>query len=683
MTQRILERGQIETLTSRSIPRVRLPDRARVFADRAARLRTLAQGHALGGYLVLIASLCDAQRAALARHAPAQPDADAVTRARAARDARAAATGSRDASWQLLLHALLADVAARPGAPLGERRTRFAPRPSVAGLARSAGERRTRRAQRSARPRRGAVRDGRAPGLLDRTDGGLHGPTTSRHSMRPASARSAARCRSRASCAPAAIPGLPLPALRAVRTEWHLRAHPLHPLRRGRKDIGYHTLSRADGRRRQRAVKAESCDNAAAIGRSSTGKGHRRRTRWPTISRRSRSTCCSASRAITASATNPLLWQRAGDLTWRPLRGAATGRPTFRRSIACCRCAAFADALSRRHGRDASRHRRCARISTSCRDARRGAHAGGVAMLDTARIAARDRRSALAQRRAPRLRARLQPDRHRRCTPTSAARCCRTRPSRRSPQRDALRRSTWRYDLDRGARGDRDEHVEGLAARADRRRGRDGGQQQRRRRAARAQHARAREGGDRLARRAGRDRRRVPHSRHHGARRRASCVEVGTTNRTHLRDYEQAIGAAHRAADEGAREQLRDRGFTAACRETELAALAHEHGLPLVVDLGSGTLVDLARYGLPHEPTAARGDRRRRRSRHLQRRQAARRPAGRHHRRARGSRSSSIKKNPLKRALRVDKMTLAALEAVLALYAIPSGSPSACRRCAC
>ena len=117
MTQRILERGQIETLTSRSIPRVRLPDRTRAFADRAARLRTLAQGHALGGYLDLIATLCDAQQAALAHHAPAQPDADAVTRAREHAMPALPATGPRDASWQSLLHALLTDVAARPGAP--------------------------------------------------------------------------------------------------------------------------------------------------------------------------------------------------------------------------------------------------------------------------------------------------------------------------------------------------------------------------------------------------------------------------------------------------------------------------------------------------------------------------------------------------------------------------------------
>jgi len=117
MTQRILERGQIETLTERSIPRIRLPDRARVFADRAARLRTLAEGHPLGGYLELIATLCDAQHAALAHHEPVAPDATAIARAREHAMPPLPATGTRDASWQALLHALVANVAARPGTP--------------------------------------------------------------------------------------------------------------------------------------------------------------------------------------------------------------------------------------------------------------------------------------------------------------------------------------------------------------------------------------------------------------------------------------------------------------------------------------------------------------------------------------------------------------------------------------
>jgi FdhE protein len=81
MTQRILERGQIETLASRSIPRVRLPDRTRVFAQRATRLRTLAQGRALEGYLQFLAVVGDAQQRALASFGPVLPTAEQIARA--------------------------------------------------------------------------------------------------------------------------------------------------------------------------------------------------------------------------------------------------------------------------------------------------------------------------------------------------------------------------------------------------------------------------------------------------------------------------------------------------------------------------------------------------------------------------------------------------------------------------
>ena len=127
MTQRILEPGQIETLASRSIPRVRLPDRTRVFADRAARLRTLARDHALGGYLALVARLCDAQQAALATHAPAAPTDEAIERAEAHGMPPLPASGPRDAAWRLLLIELL-DATAPYAAPVGElaRRVRAA-----------------------------------------------------------------------------------------------------------------------------------------------------------------------------------------------------------------------------------------------------------------------------------------------------------------------------------------------------------------------------------------------------------------------------------------------------------------------------------------------------------------------------------------------------------------------------
>ena len=154
----------------------------------------------------------------------------------------------------------------------------------------------------------------------------------------------------------------------------------------------------------------------------------------------------------------------------------------------------------------------------------------------------------------------------------------------------------------------------------------------------------------------------------------AKMIEVGTTNRTHLKDYENAISSKTGAILIAHTSNYQVRGFTAKPAETDIVVLAHQHGIPVILDLGSGALIATDRLGLPSEPVVANaiyqgfdvvtfsGDKL------LGGSQAGLLVGKREF-------IQKIRKNPLMRILRCDKLTLSLLALTLSCYVLNEERP--------